>query len=160
LDTPKVQGGGGRGQGGGGGGENQTSPIDTQWATGGQSSTLMPSKGGELSGGGLGSKLNDRRNNNNLRQSIESMNNMSIESNSFGTAKATMPSRSNVPLSLALGGASQQYLFDQSMGTMLSPAAEQLAKISALFKSGNISTEQRSLMKDHLYLSLSQDSML
>jgi hypothetical protein len=71
-----------------------------------------------------------------------------------------MPSRSNVPLSLALGGASQQYLFDQSMGTMLSPAAEQLAKISALFKSGNNSTEQRSLMKDHLYLSLSQDSML
>ena len=116
----------------------------------------------DMRDGGLGSKLHQRRekNNNILRQSIESMNNMSIEStNSFGPGRTTMPSR-RAPPSLALGGASQQFLFDSTMGQMLSPAAEQLAKISALFKSGNISNDQRSQMKDHLYLSLSQDSML
>ena len=71
-----------------------------------------------------------------------------------------MPART-APPSLALGNASQQFLFDGSnMGLMLSPAAEQLAKISMLFKSGGISSEQRSQMKDHLYMSLSQDSLL
>ena len=153
LDTPKES------------SASKTSPHtppnpETQWATGGQSNAMMPSKGGELDGGiGLGSKLVQRRNNSILRQSIEGLNNMSIESNGFGGSKATMPPR-NVPPSLALGGASQQFLFDSTLGQILSPAAEQLAKISMLFKSGNISSGQRSQMKDHLYLSLSQDSLL
>jgi hypothetical protein len=137
---------------------SSTNNVVTQWATGGQSSTIMPSKGGEM-GGGLGSKLEQRRNDSILRQSIESLNNMSLESSAFDAAKATMPSR-KLPPALALGNASQQFLFDGTMGQMLSPAAEQLAKISMLFKSGNISSEQRSQMKDHLYLSLSQDSLL
>tara|TARA_B110000208_G_C11627518_1_gene379610 strand:+ start:73 stop:879 length:807 start_codon:yes stop_codon:yes gene_type:complete len=166
LDTPQAAGGRGQsssssssssssnsGNSGGGGG--------TQWATGGQSSAVMPSKGGEMTPiGGLGSKLQLRKENDSvLRQSIEGLHNMSIESNQFGATKATMPSRNPLP-SLALGNASQQFLFDGSLGQMLSPAAEQLAKISMLFKSGNISSEQRSQMKDHLYLSLSQDSLL
>merc|ERR1711865_669420 len=165
LDTPKV---GGTSSSSSSNNNNNNGGA-TQWATGGQSNVMMPSKGGEMSitpttaSTGLGARLQQRRQDNAsslLRQSMEGINNMSIESNSFGTTSAKMPART-APPSLALGNASQQFLFDGSnMGLMLSPAAEQLAKISMLFKSGGISSEQRSQMKDHLYMSLSQDSLL
>tara|TARA_B100000795_G_C22759436_1_gene422931 strand:- start:48 stop:884 length:837 start_codon:yes stop_codon:yes gene_type:complete len=164
LDTPKVG-----GTSSSSSSNNNNNGGATQWATGGQSNVMMPSKGGEMSitpttaSTGLGARLQQRRQDNAsslLRQSMEGINNMSIESNSFGTTSAKMPART-APPSLALGNASQQFLFDGSnMGLMLSPAAEQLAKISMLFKSGGISSEQRSQMKDHLYMSLSQDSLL
>ena len=116
-----------------------------------------------------------------LRESIDSLNNMSIDGHaadmggSFAKDKATMPprapgsggvqgmstSRRAKPASLSLGGMNGSkgdgFVFDP--GAMLSPGAEQLAKISGLFRSGFISNAQRGQMKDRLYMTMSQESI-
>ena len=115
-----------------------------------------------------------------LQDSIDSLNNMSIDGNSFmggsfSKDNATMPPRfstNNVgshvsrsqrakPSSLSLAGLGGSrgdgFVFD--LGVMLSPGAEQLARISELFKSGLISNAQRGQMKDQLYMRMSQESV-
>ena len=95
---------------------------------------------------------------------------------SFSKDKATMPprfsgdnsvsgsatrSRRAKPSSLSLAGLGGSkgdgFVFDP--GVILSPGAEQLAKISGLFKSGLISNSQRGQMKDRLYMTMSQESI-
>ena len=104
-----------------------------------------------------------------LRESIDSLHNMSLDNigGSFAKDKATMPKRNAYggapdglssrrggaePLHLGLldGSGGEAFVFNP--GVMLSPGAEQLAKISGLFKSGIISNSQRGQMKTHLYL--------
>ena len=157
-------GGGGGSGGGGGGGQGGAGAIgggDTQWATGGTDTASMPMPTPQTSDGTRA-----------LRESIDSLNMMSLDSvggamGTFATAKASMPARAggggrrrkgaDLP-SLALGG-SHPFVFDP-MNSILSPGAEQLAKISTLFKTGSISNAQRSQMKDKLYLSMSQEALL
>jgi hypothetical protein len=152
-------------------GENQRE--DTMWG-GATSSMPAVSRKGPVGNVARGSVL---------RESIDSLNNMSIEERtgadmggSFAKDKATMPprapgafgvggsmarSRKTKPESLSLGGMNGSkgdgFVFDLS--AMLSPGAEQLAKISGLFKSGFISNAQRGQMKDRLYMTMSQESI-
>ena len=152
-------------------GENQRE--DTMWG-GATSSMPAVSRKGPVGNVARGSVL---------RESIDSLNNMSIEKRtgadmggSFAKDKATMPprapgafgvggsmarSRKTKPESLSLGGMNGSkgdgFVFDLS--AMLSPGAEQLAKISGLFKSGFISNAQRGQMKDRLYMTMSQESI-
>ena len=71
----------------------------------------------------------------------------------FASAAAQMPPRVDTGGSSALRSSFRQ----SNSGRGLSPAAEHLAKISSMYKSGEISERARSQLKAQLYMSLSQE---